>query len=84
MFYFILGINIWWKVSWSKRKRTGANTAQEYEDTGQKYVPTKSEAWHGQCQHVARPCHLQKPLLLLFLQGQVTLLQLYCFTLLVA
>ena len=71
MFYFILGINIWWKVPWSKRKRTGANTAQKYEDTGQKYNLPLPEAWHGPCQHVARPCPSPGPVLLLFFKPKL-------------
>ena len=47
-----------------EQKMTGANTVQEYEDTGQKYKSPLPEAWHGR----ARP---QSPLLLLFFKPKL-------------
>jgi hypothetical protein len=50
-YFYISGMNIGWKVSWSKRKESGADLERKYEDSEQKYKAPKSEAWHG-------PCHL--------------------------
>jgi len=46
--------------------------AEKYEDSTQKYVAPKSEAWHDPCHYPHSRAKSQDSLLLLLLYGQAT------------